>query len=37
MIQELANQAKVTEAGLRAVVAQAGLEFHPAREARIRS
>jgi hypothetical protein len=37
VIQELANQAKFTEAELRAVVAQAGLEFHPAHEARIRS
>jgi hypothetical protein len=37
MIQELANQAKVTEAELLAMVAQAGLEFCAARESRIRA
>jgi hypothetical protein len=37
MILELANQAKVTEAELRAMVAQAGLEFCQAHEPRIRA
>jgi hypothetical protein len=37
MIRELANQAKVTEAELRAMVAQAGLEFCAAHESRIRA
>jgi hypothetical protein len=37
ILQELANQGKVTEAELRAMVAQAGLEFCAAHESRIRA